>query len=376
MGAVKAKWKRAPRDQRRVAAERSAPKARFTRGHVSGSLPAPLATHNGRVLARPLLVVGALLVMVGLGIALVIAVGGYIRSEQQLREIESRAAYYGRPTQPFATPVPQGGELPVVGTSAPMQATALPNLVSGDAPSSALASALTEPDGADAGDTLLSSYCDQFGVPQSISIFDWNDWSTVNLTNPLVAQFPTRWDAGGDLWRGYDAAKPFDVPDDARERWQLRFTNSDGAERWINVWQSALTVDTLYAYAFQVVTPYADGQGNHFGYHPCRAFTLPPTEMNVLLSSARAYTNSGSRFPALAVPDDTRWTATAIIPLSGSFDLRSIPTVVNNDPIQTLDQTVSAYVIADPNWGVWAQVRLGNSTAWTDTSTVTFEAAS
>ena len=343
MGAMKARWKRAPRDQRRVASARSAPQARFTRGQRSGSLPPRLPASGQRLPARPLLILGALLVMVGLSVALVIAVGAYLRSEQQLDEIQWRAGYYGRPTQPFAMLAPPGAQPTAVDadSAAVSRATTQPSVVSGEAPIPSSQGALTEPQSAPASDTLLASFCDQFGVPQSIRIFDWNDWSTVDLTNPLVAQLPTRWDASGDLWRGYDAARPFAVPDDARERWQLHFTNAADEERWINVWESAATADVLYAYAFQVLTPFGDAQGNHFGYHPCRAFTLPPTQMNILLSSARAYQSSGSRFPTLAAPDDPRWSGSRIVPLSGDFELRGIPTLANNDPIQTVGQAAA-----------------------------------
>lgn len=375
MSAMKARWKRAPRAQRRVASAWSAPQARFTRGQRSGALPPPLPGRGRALPGKLLLILGALLVMVGLGVALVIAVGAYLRAEQQMADIQQRAAYYGRPTQPFATLTPPGALTAGAagGGVAALSATALPNVVSGDAPLPSTQAALTEPESAVAGDTLLASFCDKFGVPQAIRIFDWNDWSTVELTNPLVAQLPTRWDASGNLWRGYDAAKPFDVPDDARERWQLHFTNTAGEERWINVWQSATTAGLLYAYAFQVVTPYADAQGNHYGYHPCRAFTLLPTEMDILLSSARAYQSSGSRFPTLAAPDDPRWTARQITPLAGSFDLRGIPTLANNAPLQTIDQAVDAYVITEADWGLWAQVRLDDVIAWIDTSTVTLQ---
>jgi hypothetical protein len=209
-----------------------------------------------------------------------------------------------------------------------------------------------------------------------VRIFDWNDWSTVEVNNPLVAQIPLRWDATENLWRGYDAPKPFDTPVDERERWQLHFTNAAGDERWINVWTSDLTPDTYYAYVFQVITPFAVENGQHFGYHPCRAFAVPVMQMDVLLSSARAYRSSGSHFPSLAGADDSHWTAATLAPLGSFFDLHAIPTLANNDPLQTIVDPVSGAVITNPDWGVWAQVKLGSVIAWVDTSTVSIEAGS
>jgi hypothetical protein len=199
--------------------------------------------------------------------------------------------------------------------------TLLPQVVSPALSVASSDAALTEPDGSTGGDqTTVASYCDDFGTPVSIQIFDWNDWSTVNLTNALVAQLPIRWDASGDLWRGYQAAKPFEQPDDTRDRWRLTLHRADGSERWIQIAQSASTPSMLYAYAFQNLTPYADANGNHFGYHPCRAFALPSSEMDVLLSSAGAYQSSGSRFPEFAVPDDPRWVRGSATPLNGGFE--------------------------------------------------------
>lgn len=108
MTSIKAKWKRAPLEQRRVTQQRSAPQARFTRSQRSGALPPSLPTAQPRRSARPLLI-GLLVtvLLVGFGSALVIAVGSYLNAEQQFSELEQRAGAYGLPTQPFATLDPQ-----------------------------------------------------------------------------------------------------------------------------------------------------------------------------------------------------------------------------------------------------------------------------
>lgn len=385
MPTTKARWKSAPIDQRRVASQRTAPKARFLRSQRSGALPPSLPPRGvavGRTGKPAFRIVVALGVMIVLGVALVIAVGVAARAQQQYEDIQWRAAYYGRPTLPFATLAPQaaepseltsepGGVLPLV--------TALPQMVNPALSISSSDAALSEPKGATGAvgdDTTLLSYCDNFPLPVSVRIFDWNDWSTVELTNPLVAQIPVGWDARADLWRGYGSAKPFDQPDDARDRWRLTFFSADGTERWIQIAQSASTPAILYAYAFQIITPYADQNGNHFGYHPCRAFALASSEMDVLISSARAYQSSGSRFPEFAAPDDPRWVRGSATPLAGGFEIRTQPTTQGNDPLQVISATVGCYFIREAEWGAWAQIKLGNTTAWVDTSAVRLDATS
>ncbi len=213
----KAQWKRAPKDQRRIASERSAPKARFTRSQRSGSLPEPLPNGGSGRSAKPLLLIGGVFVLlVGLSVLLVIAVGSVIHAQQQLVELNSQAAYYGLPTQPFATLVPDFGRR--VGTTVPLGTTPLP---------------------------------------------------------------------------GFDP-----------------------------------------------------------GAQPA------------------------SSFPDFAAPDDPRWQPVTISPMNSSFELRSVPTVLNNDPIQTITQAMTGSLLTDPGWGVWAQIMLDDTTAWIDTSTIQIKAAS
>lgn len=316
----------------------------------------------------------AVVVMVCVAVMIVIGVGMITHTQQQYDDLQWRASAYGRPTLPFSTPVPNA-EQPSAGTAVAAASTALPQIISASLSVASSDAALSEPSGSSNGDrSTLISYCDQFGIPESIRIFDWNDWSTVDLPNPLVAQIPISWDAKGDLWRGYGNEKPFEQPDDTRDRWRLTLFTSDGTERWIYVAQSDSTPGTLYAYAFQNLNAYADANGNHYGYHPCRAFTLPSTQMDVLLSSARAYRSSGSRFPEFATADDPRWVSGSAIPVADRFEIRAVPTQSNNSPLQTIIGSVECYFITEADWGTWAQVKLGNTIAWVDTSTVHLEA--
>ncbi len=213
----KSKWKRAPKDQRRIASGRSAPKARFTRRQLSNSLPDSLLSGRGGRSGRPLLLIGGVFVLlVGLSVMLVIAVGSAIHAQQQLAELDLQAAYYGLPTQPFATLVPDFGQR--VGTTVPLGTTPLPGF----------------------------------------------------------------------------------APDDL----------------------------------------------------------------------------SASGFPDLAAPDDPRWQPVTIRPMGDSFELHSVPTLLNNDPIQVITEATNGYLVTAPDWGVWAQVKLGAMIAWIDTSTVQIKVAS
>ncbi len=129
---MKAKWKRAPMDQRRVTSDRTLPNARFARKNLSSSLPPPLPSRTRRRSLKPLLLfVGVLVLMVGLGVTVVIVVGAYLSNEQQQADMAWRAAYYGRPTLPFSTLAPDFDPQQVIGTTSPYLTTPLPGLGGG-----------------------------------------------------------------------------------------------------------------------------------------------------------------------------------------------------------------------------------------------------
>ena len=103
MGTPKAKWKRAPKDQRRVASDRTIPNARFARRQRSRSLPRLPRESSGRSL-RPLLIGGLLALAVAVIIAAVIAISTVAQAKRQYDTLNWQAGYYGLPTQPFSTP--------------------------------------------------------------------------------------------------------------------------------------------------------------------------------------------------------------------------------------------------------------------------------
>src|SRR5579871_1413966 len=195
MAGIKSKWKRAPMDQRRLNSDRTIPQARFTRNQRSGALPPALPSGSGGA-NRPLLKYAiALALLAVVSIALVIGVGSLIHAEQVYEDLQWRAQYYGRPTLPFSTLDPNADpSISDVSTSdVSSLATPLPGIAVPVLSSSSSEAALTEPDGSTKGDKTLASYCAKFGVPVSLQIFDWNDWSTVKLDNPMVAQLPISW---------------------------------------------------------------------------------------------------------------------------------------------------------------------------------------
>jgi len=70
------------------------------------------------------------------------------------------------------------------------------------------------------------------------------------------------------FWAGYDAAKPFNTPDDEQPLLRIRSSNEIPE---IALSKANSTPDLIYAYVFADVTPHADANGKHFGSHPCAA---------------------------------------------------------------------------------------------------------
>ncbi|HVU11939.1 MAG TPA: hypothetical protein VHD90_11705, partial [Phototrophicaceae bacterium] len=186
-------------------------------------------------------------------------------------------------------------------------------------------------------------------------------------------QLPITWDASASFWRGDQYKNPYDTPADEHNRWRLRLFTADSLERWLDIGQSATTPDTLYVTAFQNLKAFLNGSS--YTLRPCRAFTIPMTDMNILLSSAGSAAKSAGQIPALAALDDPRWVRGIAVPLNGSFDLYSLPTRQDNSPIQTIRQSISCFFITDLDWGGWAQIKLAAGTVWVDTTTVRLTAS-
>lgn len=219
------------------------------------------------------------------------------------------------------------------------------------------------------GASMLANYCVDFGSPVSLRLFDWMTGATVSLSDEAIARVPLSWDASDTIWQGYKSARPFDQPDDAIQRWKINLFLPDGNERWIEIAVSPQTPEAYYVYTFQKTIPYANERGEHFGYHPCRAFAIASSEVQAFLTTIEQYQDV-VRYPPLITGDDSRWVRGTARPTVSNADLRSIPTTAYNDPIASISQTVTLWYARDAAWGSWAQVKLGSVQGWVDTALV------
>jgi hypothetical protein len=217
----------------------------------------------------------------------------------------------------------------------------------------------------------LGAFC-SFGDVTALSVYNWESGQTISLNGGWIAQLPLMWDASQSIWRGYDAAKPFDEPDDVMLTWRMLLRDGAGTERFIDIGRSAQT-SALYAYAFDNASPYADRNGRYFGVHPCRAFILSPTYLEYLLSAAAAYQEFNGSYPDLIVPDDPRWQRGFVEPIEATVNVRAIPMAFNNDPVYVIRQPMEIWYAVDArSWGEWAQVKIGNTQGWVHTGYVRF----
>ena len=124
----------------------------------------------------------------------------------------------------------------------------------------------------------VESLCN-LSTPQSARVFDWADWKTAKIADSNLVLEPLHWDASRTIFRGYQAAKPFDEPDDASKRWTISFGQNENAQA-MYILQSRTTPDIDYVYVFLTATPSTDTNGDHYGLHPCRAFAADAAPIN------------------------------------------------------------------------------------------------
>lgn len=217
---------------------------------------------------------------------------------------------------------------------------------------------------------MLARYCDKLGLPVSLRIFDWNTGNTISLNEPEIAQLPLSWDAQDDLWQGYESPRPFNQPADTQVRWKITLFLPDSTERWVEVWLSPSTPYVSYVYVFQNLTPFADRSGNHFGYHPCRAFAFPIEQFDAFMTNVAQYQDV-VRYPSFISGSDPRWTPGVVRPVAALADLRSIPSTSYNVPIAGISREMGVWYAIDPAWGQWAQIKMGAVQGWVDTGLVT-----
>lgn len=121
----------------------------------------------------------------------------------------------------------------------------------------------------------VSDYCTGWGSSyQSGRIVQWLDmWHPRNLSDAQLEAIAAV-NATDSFWRGYNSARPFDIPDDVATLYKLTLITENG-KRHLYVASSASTPETVYLFAFMTLRASTDANGNYYGVHPCRVFSLP-----------------------------------------------------------------------------------------------------
>ena len=128
----------------------------------------------------------------------------------------------------------------------------------------------------------LAAVCPAFGVPVSGVGYDraWNEYTLTESGIDALLNL----DASQSFWVGYEHGG-FAMPGDASDVLRLTLTTADGGERWFDVLYSEATPGVYYALPFANTQAYADSAGEHFGVHPCAAFTLTEADYHTLLEA-------------------------------------------------------------------------------------------
>jgi hypothetical protein len=157
-------------------------------------------------------------------------------------------------------------------------------------------------------------------------------------------------DAGRDTYRG-GIAGGFDVPDDAKHRWQINF---DGMPEGLDV---RLNATHAYVYAFA-----SRERGLGGDPHPARGFRLIKSgQWDALMRAVEAHLGIG-RYPAW-LPMDTE--TFHKIKLSGPVNLRCVPRTDNNVPtVATVKELFVSEPIYPPDKPIWRQGIFASGTHW------------
>ncbi len=105
-------------------------------------------------------------------------------------------------------------------------------------------------------------------------------WGHPNLSYSISAdiwQQLTEID-GDSIWIGYDAGG-WSVPNDIVGAWKITGDNGN-SEIW--VWQSENEY-AYYVFPFANTELFADGNGNHYGMHPCGGWQITRSDLNLLI---------------------------------------------------------------------------------------------
>ena len=130
--------------------------------------------------------------------------------------------------------------------------------------------------------TPMIHICPQFGVPISGMGYDTETWRDYTLSDQAI-QAVLNVNADRSFWVGYENGG-FAWTNDVMPELTLTFEMADGSLRWFDVFWSEQTPTTYYALPFANPTPYADGNGEHYGTHPCAAILMTEGEYRALLN--------------------------------------------------------------------------------------------
>lgn len=131
--------------------------------------------------------------------------------------------------------------------------------------------------------STLIGVCPSFGVPVNGTGYDTTTWTDYELDAEDIRTI-INLQAGPSFWVGYENGG-FAWTNDVMPELTLTFTASDGTERWLDVFWSEQTPDVYYVLPFSNPTPYADSNGEHYGTHPCAAFTITTAQYAALLDT-------------------------------------------------------------------------------------------
>ncbi len=126
----------------------------------------------------------------------------------------------------------------------------------------------------------LINMCPQFLIPVTGNGYDAN-WNEVTLDS-LAIQALLNLPAGNSFWLGYERGGFAPAYFESEPALTLTLYTADGGERWIDVTEHA---GVYYVLAYAQTVAYADANGEHFGVHPCAAFTLTESEYQAFMEA-------------------------------------------------------------------------------------------
>ena len=102
---------------------------------------------------------------------------------------------------------------------------------------------------------------------------------------PLLVVLRLALDTSRSFWLGYDSGGFAAAYFDSDPALTLTLAAADGGERWLDITEHA---GVYYVLPYAMTTAYADANGEHYGTHPCAAFTITGDEFARLLAALEA----------------------------------------------------------------------------------------